>query len=359
MRRPFPGAVGLALVFAVTAALPACDRTATARVSPPPPVRLRLNGDVTTVVQGTTFAGLVADRGLVATDGRLLSVTGDVLRQSVTPGKILLNGREWVFDDHVLHAGDHVDVIDGPDRTEPTIRETTMLPGWHNGDPQRTLTRYRIRRVTVVGDISGDVADVLERPVGRGRTPKAVALTFDDGPWPDATLNVLRILRHAHARATFFMVGSLVDEHRDLVRAVRKAGMPIGDHSFTHPIDPPFADLPGDRISMEIDETAQALRAAGATPHWFRPPGGSWSESVVAAADAVHLRTVLWSVDPQDWRSDVTAREVARRVLDRIKPGSIVLLHDGGGDAAHTIAALPTIIRGIRKRGLRLVTLHP
>jgi peptidoglycan/xylan/chitin deacetylase (PgdA/CDA1 family) len=91
----------------------------------------------------------------------------------------------------------------------------------------------------------------------------------------------------------------------------------------------------------------------------FRPPGGWYDDELIQEARRQHMRVVLWDVDPRDWEPSVSAREIADNVLSKSRRGSIILLHDGGGDAAHTVAALPRIIRGLRARGLRFVLIPP
>jgi peptidoglycan/xylan/chitin deacetylase (PgdA/CDA1 family) len=135
--------------------------------------------------------------------------------------------------------------------------------------------------------------------------------------------------------------------------------MAIGNHTYNHPEVPPFNQLPRRLLEDEIVLGAQSLARVGITPGLLRPPAGSSSPEVVRAAEAAGERVVLWSVDPTDWRSDLTAAEIKRRVLSAVRPGSIVLLHDGGGNRSATIAALPGIIKGIRHRHLRLVPLTP
>ena len=100
------------------------------------------------------------------------------------------------------------------------------------------------------------------------------------------------------------------------------------------------------------------LASLGPAPTLFRPPGGSFSPYVIEATGAYGQRIVLWSVDPTDWRAGSTAHEIARRVLGKVRAGSIVLLHDGGGDQSETVKALPKIVRGIRKKGLKLVLIE-
>ncbi len=285
-------------------------------------------------------------------------MTGGILERHISDGSIELNGRP-PEPLHLLESGDRIVLIEGVDRTEGTQRVTTTLPGRANAFVQRTLATYRVREITSVGRRSGEVADVRMQTVGPAHTPKAVALTFDDGPWPDDTESLLRVLHREHVHATFFMVGSLVEEHPDIVREVLDAGHVVANHSMTHPTEPPLADMLDRHVEAQISDATDALRAAGAEPTLFRPPGGSYDDAVVDAAWRQRMRIVLWSVDPQDWDAARTSKQIAKNVLRHVRPGSIVLMHDGGGDAAHTIAALPKIIRGIRKMGLDLVTLAP
>jgi peptidoglycan/xylan/chitin deacetylase (PgdA/CDA1 family) len=182
-----------------------------------------------------------------------------------------------------------------------------------------------------------------------------VALTFDDGPWPGATERVLRVLHRFHVPATFFMIGQQATRYPSIVRDVKLAGDEIGNHSFTHPLT--FGHLSTAERTRELAHTSAVLAGDGVQPTLFRPPGGWYDDDLVQQARDHGMRLVTWSVDPRDWRSDVSAREIARSVVRNVRPGSIVLLHDGGGDAAHTIAALPAIIRGIRHRGLGFVTI--
>lgn len=347
-------AVGVALAVAASS----CSRMVQAVPSPPPPVHLRLDRQPVTVPRGMTYEAFAESEGLSARDGRLLSVSGEVLERHISDGSIGLNGRS-PEPLHLLESGDRIVLVEGVDRIEGTAHVTKTLPGRANAFVQRTLATYRVREVTTVGRRSGEVTDVRMQTIGPARTPKAVALTFDDGPWPDDTEALLGVLRREHVRATFFMVGSLVAEHPDIVHEVLDAGHAIANHSMTHPTDPPFADLLDRHVEAEIADANDALRDAGAKPTLFRPPGGSYDDAVVLAAWRQQVRVVLWSVDPRDWDAARTSKQITKNVLQHVRPGSIVLMHDGGGDAADTIAALPKIIHGIRKMGLDLVTLAP
>jgi peptidoglycan/xylan/chitin deacetylase (PgdA/CDA1 family) len=179
-----------------------------------------------------------------------------------------------------------------------------------------------------------------------------VALTFDDGPWPHTTQQMLTILSQRQAPATFFVVGRQVERYPELVRREVAAGMAIGSHSYRHP--QPFDRLPVARIRDEITQGRRTLVPLGIYPVGFRPPGGAASPAVTAAAQELGDRTVLWSVDPADWQPGVASDQLVQRVLAAARPGAIVLLHDGGGNRSATVAALPAIIDGLRRLGLTL-----
>jgi peptidoglycan-N-acetylglucosamine deacetylase len=344
---PVGGRRIVAFACALALAVAACGGSAP---PPPPPVRVTIDGAPREVPPGTTLKAL----GLHAHDGRLLSVSGAVLEPLADPGKILVNGHTEPPRTR-LRTGDVIRVVDGETRTEGTRRIVARLPGWHVGNPEFSLRTYRIRQITVEGRLSGDPVSFDEVPQGAGRAHKEVALTFDDGPWPGATDRILAILRRLHVAATFFMVGHQVDAYPGIVRRVAASGLEIGNHSFDHPEG--FAALSDERINSEMADTNTLLANLGVTPTAFRPPGGSYDDGVVATARAQGMRTVLWDVDPRDWVSGVAPKLIVSNVLHKVRPGSIVLLHDGGGDAQHTIKALPDIIERLRARGYDFVTI--
>jgi peptidoglycan/xylan/chitin deacetylase (PgdA/CDA1 family) len=225
-------------------------------------------------------------------------------------------------------------------------------------NPQFTLARTPGEQELERGVLSGKIVPLGFHPTGPTRAPKAVALTFDDGPW-EYTPEILRVLKRMHARATFFVVGRLAKAHPVLVRREYAAGMEVGSHSYSHPYEPPFDRLPHPTILREIRWGRAVLAEIGPAPTLFRPPGGSFSPYVIEAAGSYGERIVLWSVDPNDWKPGVSAAQIVRGVLGAVRPGSIVILHDGGGDRHATVRALPPIIRGIRKKGLQLALIDP
>jgi peptidoglycan/xylan/chitin deacetylase (PgdA/CDA1 family) len=287
--------------------------------------------------------------------GDLLAVDHTVLRSGAYPPRVLVNGQP-ALGTRRLRRGDRVTVQAGRDRLEPVVRTLQQLAAVRPGNPVRSLASGPAQAVLDRGRLSGRVVRVAFRPAGESpAAPLPVALTFDDGPWPHTTGQILAILAQRRAPATFFVVGRQVQRYPQLLRRELAAGMVVGTHSYRHPQR--FNRLPARRVREEIIRGRRTLDRLGVRPVGFRPPGGAASATVVAAAEQLGLRTVVWSVDPADWQPGTTADQLVRRVLAAARPGAIVLLHDGGGDRSATVAALPAIIEGLRHLGLTLTTL--
>jgi peptidoglycan-N-acetylglucosamine deacetylase len=173
-----------------------------------------------------------------------------------------------------------------------------------------------------------------------------VALTFDDGPSRTQTPAILETLDRLGAHATFFEEGRHVRGREALMRQILALGDEIGNHSFHHPVDPGEA---------ELASTQEAIHAAtGFTPCLFRPPYGELDRAEEAAARSNGLQMIFWTLDSED-DTHPGVGAIRARVVRRTKPGSIVLLHDGGHHP-QTVRALPGIVEGLERRGLRFVT---
>jgi len=184
----------------------------------------------------------------------------------------------------------------------------------------------------------------------RGR---AIALTFDDGPDPRWTPAVLDLLRRYHAHAVFCVVGVHVTAYPDLVRRIAREGHALCDHTWTH--DQHLPRRPAARIENEIGRTAAAIiRITGVAPRYYRAPGGNWSPKVIAIARQRGLAPLGWAVDPSDWARPGT-QVIIERVLGRAAPGAVVLMHDGYGRRAESLAALRVILPRLAARGYRFV----
>jgi len=186
-------------------------------------------------------------------------------------------------------------------------------------------------------------------------TERLVALTFDDGPDPRWTPQVLEVLHRYGAGATFFDTGINALAHPDLIAAEIAGGHEIGDHTWSHP---DLRRLSPSAMRAELAKGADAIHAAGAPmPRLFRPPYGSTDDAVSVAAAAAGYRTVRWNLGLEHYvNHELGVVEGVEAVLGRVQPGSIILAHDGGiPDRARTMQALPLLLEGLRARGYRVV----
>jgi peptidoglycan/xylan/chitin deacetylase (PgdA/CDA1 family) len=189
------------------------------------------------------------------------------------------------------------------------------------------------------------------------RSEPTVAITFDDGPSRGATLQLASILEEHGARGTFFVVGKAVDDQPAAVAELADRGHMIANHSYHHDswrwLDPRYPELERTQAAVE--------RATGLCPAYYRPPHGQRTPFVGARVASEGMRTVMWDTSGADWRTEDPG-ELAARIRRRVRPGSIVLLHDGldgvvDADRSVVVEALPLILDGLERRGLRPVRL--
>lgn len=184
-----------------------------------------------------------------------------------------------------------------------------------------------------------------------GTAPKWVALTFDDGPNPELTPKVLRILKSYNAKATFFMIGARVETDADTAKLVVKAGHEVGNHTQMHMN---LTHLDEKQLEEEIGTANETIKnALAVTPRFMRPPGGNYNAQVVNMANQMNLTVALWSVNTSDFSKD-EPKQIAASVLKKVEAGSVILMHDS---VDSTIQALPNILAGLKKKGFRCVTL--
>ncbi|HUI42638.1 MAG TPA: polysaccharide deacetylase family protein [Terriglobia bacterium] len=190
-----------------------------------------------------------------------------------------------------------------------------------------------------------------------------VALTFDDGPAEPFTGQILDILRQYRAPATFFCCGKNVERSPDSVRRMIDEGHTVGNHTYSHPL----LFLKGRAtIDAELDRAQEAIeRAAGRRPAVFRPPYGVRWFGLFPALRERGLTDVQWSDTGYDWVARHRPADIARKALGRLRPGGVILLHDGRErrepakvDASATVAALPGILEGARAAGLEFVAIE-
>lgn len=207
-------------------------------------------------------------------------------------------------------------------------------------------------------------SQLLGRSLVRGATGKGrVALTFDDGPSPPCTEQILDILKEYRATATFFVNGRLVDRFPEILQRITREGHTVGNHTYSHPC---LCFKTRRRIASEIDRTQETIeRAVGLRPRVFRSPYGVRWFGLFSTLRRRGMLSVQWTDMGFDWVQENTPHDIASKTLSKLRDGSIILLHDGCGklepeEAVHatTVAALPAIIEGVRRRGLEFVSVH-
>ncbi len=320
------------------------------------------------IARGSTVGELVAGDGVRAFPGDLHDVRGALLMPRRGGAQVVHVDGSLASSDTVIGLGAAVVSDRGPDTVEPTEAvtiETTPPVRYRGRGPVQTVELgappglVRVVRGVVSGIVLERTTIVRADPTIVRREPawpgaKRVALTFDDGPWPGQTELFLAALQEAGARGTFFMVGRQATRHPALARMVAGAGMEVEAHSWSHKR---LAHATHKLIRSQIAKgIAGITKVIGTRPVFYRPASGSVNAFVRSEARRLKVRIVMWTIDPKDWKKP-GADLIARRILDRVRPGSVVLMHDGGGDRSQTLMALKVVLRGLAARGYETVTL--
>lgn len=223
--------------------------------------------------------------------------------------------------------------------------------------PRVSLTRRAAALLTALIAVLGVLLAPGPHPGAAAQAPPAersgctgrIALTFDDGPAAGLTEDLPRILADRNVPATFFMVGRRVAAAPRLARAVERRGFLVANHSYAHA---DLRTLSRAGVAATLRETDRALRRAGTHPtRLMRPPYGALDAAARSGIRDAGLVPVLWNVDSRDWESG-TAAQIAARILAALRPGdNVVLQHDGVARSATSVAAVPAVIRGARRRG--------
>ena len=182
---------------------------------------------------------------------------------------------------------------------------------------------------------------------------KIVALTVDDGPDPRFTPKILDILKENNVHASFFVVGSQLEKYPDIGKRLLEEGNEVGNHTYSHP-ELPSGDT--NQIINEIVQGAEVIqKVLDIKTKYFRAPKGLFNNDVLRVANEQGEMVILWSITLEHHASP-TPHDMAMRIIDKITPGGIILMHDGRLDRTRSIEALPILIKGLQEKGYKLVT---
>jgi peptidoglycan/xylan/chitin deacetylase (PgdA/CDA1 family) len=361
----FVAFVALAALVALVAggARAVIDTGAEGRVATTRPMTVRVNGTPvrfrSSDVDRATLVVALQRVGVTPYDGVLKSAgTSTVLDPFYDRAVVTVNGAAVSMDTRLRRHAQIV-VDNGTDVVEPTETRTVAIP-YPNADKVALGWIPGVEGLAeeVFGTISGEVVStrVLREPVGAREqvlpanvsAGSSVFLTFDDGPDPTWTLRVLDVLRAQGVRATFCMVGRYARAYPDVARRVAAEGHTLCNHTDGHAR---LDTLSAAAVEAEIQTAGNSIEAAtGVRPTLFRFPYGRTSPTASGVVGRLGLRVLPWNVDPSDYTRPGTDAIIAR-VAQAVKPGSIVLLHDGGGDRSQTVAAITSLITSLRAAG--------
>lgn len=333
------------------------------------PLSVTVDGLEVEIPAGSTVGDLSRRELFKAPPGDLLSVSGSVVTTAggESPA-ILRNGSvadtlERVYRGDVFVSRPGADVRESVVVTEVPIPFVTRVDGTgpvvelkQEGQPGlRRVSRGEVSGVEVSSTVLVPPREEVLQRVSPKPGSKLVALTFDDGPWPDSTMKIVETLDRYDVKATFFMLGRQVKKYPATVRRIEAGGHLLASHSYSHKY---FSKVSAAKVRSEIAKGRNIIKkTTGVYTPWIRPPYGAMNAQAWREARKMKARVVMWDVDPQDWKKP-GAKKIADRVVKNVKPGSVVLLHDGGGDRTQTIKALPSIIARLKAKGYVFVTIE-
>ncbi len=235
----------------------------------------------------------------------------------------------------------------GTPRAEAPTRVIPAMPS--QGEPSLPAAAVDGTAPKAAALVVSTEPSALPASAHTGAAGKVLYLTFDDGPNPTWTPQILEVLKQYHAQATFFVVGQQAAQYPDLVQDITDAGHIVGNHTWSHRS---FEGMGRAEFEDEVRRTVDSLGPlSGAISPLLRPPYGTISEAGRAWAAELGLQVVKWDIDSRDWAEGPTAEGVSSLVISQAAPGRIVLMHDCGGDREATVAALQIILPTLGQDG--------
>lgn len=329
---------------------------------------------------GSTIQTLLDKEIVTPKPGNLLAVDGSILKKG--EGYVCsatVDGQKAKLDTP-LSAGNEVKIGDGKDKTEKSkVKEETIKYETNEGD--RSFEAYWYGSIhllsdgedgvktTTTGEVSGKtVTEVTKEPINAGYRiytanpdEKVIALTFDDGPWPESTDEILDILEEYDAKATFFTIGEQIAETPDPVKRANEMGCEVLTHTYDHAAGSgggtSIANMDASEQVAEIEDGYKAIAdVLGKEPaHIMRAPGGNFYGDVIDNVWDIVDAEIGWDVDTEDW-SRPGSNSILEAILS-VKSGQVILMHDGGGDRSQTVEALRQAMPTLVERGYKFVTI--
>ena len=346
----------------------------------PKPITVVVNGERISATANDTVSMLV-DKGYAKpTPGNLVAVDGSLLTEGAGGAyTATINGEPAepdtkLVDQATVEIGNGSDVTEDYTTTEQAIpfgtsNSDTSFSAYWNGSIHRMSDGVDGVETVKTGNVSGiSVTEVTTPPVDGGyhiytvqTDDPVIALTFDDGPWPETTEQILDILQQYDAKATFFTIGNQIANYSSSVKRAYDMGCEICTHTWDHAAGSgqgvSIAKMSPDEQVSEVTRGMEAIKqATGAdAPRILRAPGGNFYGDVITNLWSLLDAEIGWDVDTEDWsRPGVEA--IYERILS-VRPGQVILMHDGGGDRSQTVEALRQAMPVLVERGYRFVTI--
>lgn len=341
---------------------------------------ITVNGETVTVERDATIADVIEQGYASPKAGDQLAIDGSVATAGGgEPFAATIDGKATGDASTPLAKGAVVEIADGADTTESySVSEEVIPHGERTWDTEMSsywsgsLHVYERgsdgTRTTRTGDVSGVTLTETIDPVDAGYhiytadvgDDKVVALTFDDGPWPDTTDQILDVLEANEAKATFFVIGNQVATYADQVRRAHALGSQVCTHTWDHAsgsgqgVNLTF--MSADEQVSEVQRGYQAIKEVlGEEPaHVMRAPGGNYYGDLVRTLEPYVEAEIGWDVDTEDWR--LPGSDAIYAAIMSVQPGQVVLMHDGGGDRQQTVEAVRRAVPALMEQGYRLVT---
>ena len=337
-------------------------------------VQVTLDGEAYQTKNGSTLEQIIEQKGLSPKAGNLVSINGNVIKQGEGNAfSAKVNGSDLSEDQissYHAKSGDSIQVSDGADKVEDST--TTS----EDAEPKLTMKgdygavayvsqwgKMGKKNVTT-GKVSGETKEtVTQEPqdvvitlhnVKPDNGKKLVALTFDDGP-STYTEQYLKILAQYNAKATFFNLGSQIREYPKLSKAIVDAGCQVASHTDKHQELPA---LDASSLQQEFTNTFKSIKDAdGVDTTIFRPPYGEFKESTWLKSGGLVSASIIWNLDSEDWRRP-GVDAIVSNCTTGVTSGSIILMHDGGGNRDQDVEALPKILQTLTDQGYTFVTMN-